>query len=445
MGGSQTKQVQAPTFVTPDISKAQGATFSGEYLSSLAQQNAAAAQQAIEEANRVAAEAVSSLWRTRLYIGVGIVGIVILIILGLIFYDLYARNNGLRTYILPGVIQKFTNPDGTDTSKLLDTLNKATQSISDQANTVTSSDAYKTASDTTSSLYNQASTAASGVSDQASSLYNQASTAASGEASSLYNQAASEIATPAIAKGQQPPPPYLWSWVFGEGMLPGPQDTTTSTFVTATSAPLSAVSTGSYGMQWWMYVKDWNYGYGKEKPVVVRSDPMVAMIQNPRVVLHPTDNTLRISISVFPADNSSASNEPSSYGDSNSNGDVFICEVPNIPLQSWFSVSLTVFDRNLDVYIDGKLVKSCFISGVPKPATGNIQISPNGGYSGLLCNFQYSNSSLSPTDAATFFSKDTACRAETANVTSLAADTTGYAVKFGLYDTLGKTIKEYTF
>ena len=431
MGGSQTKQVQAPTFVAPDISKAQGATFSGEYLTSLAQQNAAAAQQAIEEANRVAAEAVSSLWRTRLYLGLGIVGIVILIILGLIFYDLYARNNGLRTYILPGVAQHFTNPDGTtstsNTQDLTDTLNKATQSISDQANAVTSSDAYKSAS------------------DQASSLYNQASTTASDTTTSLYNQAASDIATPAIPKGQQPPPPYLWSWVFGEGMLPGPQDTTTGTYVTATAAPLSAVSTGSYGMQWWMYVKDWNYGYGKEKPVVVRSDPMVAMIQNPRVVLHPTDNTLRISISVFPADNSSASNEPAAYGDSNSNGDVFICEVPNIPLQSWFSVSLTVFDRNLDVYIDGKLVKSCFISGVPKPATGNIQISPNGGYSGLLCNFQYSNSSLSPTDAATFFSKDTACRSQTANVTSLAADTTGYAVKFGVYDTLGKTIKEFSF
>jgi len=415
MGGSQTKQVQTPTFVAPDISKAQGATFSGEYLSSIAQQNAAVAQQAIEEANRVAAEAVSSLWRTRMYLGFGIVGLVVLIILGLIFYDLYARNNGLRTYILPGIVQKFTNPDGTTStgnnlSNLTNTLNEAAKSVSDKA--VTSSDAYKTASDTT---------------------------------SSLYNQAASQIATPAIAKGQQPPPPYLWSFVFGEGMLPGPHDTTTNTFVSATSAPLSAVSTGSYGMQWWMYVKDWNYGYGKEKAVVVRSDPMVSMIQNPKVVLHPTDNTLKIYISVFPADNSSATNEPSAYGDSSSNGDVFICEVPNIPLQSWFSVSLTVFDRNLDVYIDGKLVKSCFISGVPKPATGNIQISPNGGYSGLLCNFKYSDSSLSPTDALNFFAKDTACRAETANVTSLAADTTGYAVKFGVYDTLGKTIKEYTF
>ena len=45
---------------------------------------------------------------------------------------------------------------------------------------------------------------------------------------------------------------------------------------------------------------------------------------------------------------------PAPAGHSDFTDDVFTCEVPNIPLQTWFSVSATVFGRNLDVYIDRK-------------------------------------------------------------------------------------------
>jgi len=237
----------------------------------------------------------------------------------------------------------------------------------------------------------------------------------------------------------------LFSTNGGSGtLISSMSDATNSTVVKATSAPLSSGGKGGYGMQWWMFIKDWNYGYGKDKQVLARSDPTNTQILNPSVALHPTDNTLRITVSVFP-DNSGGSSktQPAPAGHSGSTDDVFICEVPNLPLQDWFSVSMTVFGRNLDVYIDGKLVKSCLLPGVPKPASGDITMAGNGGFSGSLCNFNHYSRMLTPTDASSFYSAGTSCKSSTGATSTTQA--TGYAVKFGVYDTVGKKIQEYTF
>ena len=239
----------------------------------------------------------------------------------------------------------------------------------------------------------------------------------------------------------------IYNSIFGDSsgdLAPSYHDASSSVIVKGSEAPLSAESEGGYGMQWWMYVKDWNYGYGKKKSVVKRPDPTNSAVTNPHISLHPTDNTLQISVSVFPATEGGASKaSPAPAGHSGSTDDVFVCEVPNIPLQTWFSVSVTVFGRNLDVYIDGKLVKSCFLTGVPKPAVGDIQLTPEGGFSGRICNFYHYPRMLTPSDAMTFWSSGTSCRSKTES--GITGKATGYSVKFGVYDTLGKEVQEYTF
>jgi len=247
-----------------------------------------------------------------------------------------------------------------------------------------------------------------------------------------------------MTSGNRPPPPLLWEWWYGSGSMAGAVDGSSTTVVPTTYAPLSAGNQGAYGMQWWMYIKDWNYGYGKEKAVIVRPDPSNPAIMNPRVVLHPTDNSLRISVSVFPSDENGSVAEPAAAGHYGSTDDVFNCEVPNIPLQSWFSVSLTVFERNLDVYLNGMLVKSCFMSGVPKPALGDIQVTPDGGFSGMVCGLATSNKMLNPSDALTFYSSDNMCHT-ISDKAAAEVNTTGYSVKFGVYDTVGRQVREYTF
>jgi hypothetical protein len=248
---------------------------------------------------------------------------------------------------------------------------------------------------------------------------------------------------------QAPPPPFLsklYSSVFGNSsgdLAPTFHDATTSTSIQGNRAPLSAERDGGYGMQWWMYVKDWNYGYGKKKSVVKRPDSTNGAVMNPHISLHPTDNSLQVSVSVYPAtEGGSGKAEPAAAGHSGSSDDVFVCDVANIPLQTWFSVSVTVFGRNMDIYIDGKLVKSCFLSGVPKPAVGDIQLTPDGGFSGRICGFYHYPKMLTPSDAMSFWAAGTPCKNQTTTGTSSA---TGYSVKFGVYDQLGKEIQEYAF
>ena len=242
----------------------------------------------------------------------------------------------------------------------------------------------------------------------------------------------------------------LTSFVIGSDssgdLLSSLHDATSSMSIPGTSAPLSNQSQGAYGMQWWMFVKDWNYGYGKEKQVIVRPDPTNNAVMNPSVSLHPTDNTLKVSVSVFPTGSGASKTQPApATGSGSSTDDVFVCEVPNIPLQSWFSVSMTVFGKNLDIYIDGKLVKSCMLPGVPKPAIGDISVSPNGGFSGYMCNIYHYPRMLTPGDAMNFYAAGSSCSKDVSSSGVTSSGLTGYSVKFGVYDTVGKQIQQYTF
>lgn len=249
-------------------------------------------------------------------------------------------------------------------------------------------------------------------------------------------------------KGMEAPSPpilkrlfsYFTSGSSGD-LAPSFHDASTSATIKGNEAPLSAQRDGGYGMQWWMYIKDWNYGYGKKKSVVKRPDATNKAVMNPHISLHPTENTLQVSVSVYPAsEGGSGKATPAPAGHSGSTDDVFVCEVPNIPLQTWFSVSVTVFGRNMDIYIDGKLVKSCFLSGVPKPAVGDIELTPDGGYSGRICNFFHYPRMLTPSDAMSFWAAGTPCRNKTDG-----GSATGYNVKFGVYDATGKEVQEYSF
>ena len=232
----------------------------------------------------------------------------------------------------------------------------------------------------------------------------------------------------------------------GGNLLSSIHDATTSVDIPAASVPLSGESNGSYSFQWWMYIQDWNYGFGKEKDVIVRSDPTSSAIVNPHVTLHPTENTLKVTVSIFPDDeNVSSKAEPVPSGSGQTGLDVYTCEVSNIPLQSWFSVGLTVFTRNLDIYIDGKLVKSCVLPGVPKPALGDVILTPNGGYSGYMCNFNTLPPMPTPGDALNFFAEGTPCQSQTPSPGTGMSGLTGYSVKVGVYDNIGKEVQEYTF
>lgn len=200
---------------------------------------------------------------------------------------------------------------------------------------------------------------------------------------------------------------------------------------------------GDYGLQFWMFIKDWDYKFGTEKDVVKRINATNS-VSNPRITLHPTDNSLNVNVSYF-GENASAAT--TTEGTTNAAGDVFTCTVENVPLQAWFSVSTTLFDRNLDIYINGRLVKSCVLPGVPKPATGDVILNDNGGFSGSICNLRSYTSMLSPSDAQNFFAAGTTCGAPSMEQgdDSLFAKIFGYTFRFSVFNYKGAEVSKYTF
>jgi hypothetical protein len=194
---------------------------------------------------------------------------------------------------------------------------------------------------------------------------------------------------------------------------------------------------GDYGYQFWMYVSDWNYRYGEEKMVMYRSDSTNTQIKNPMISLHPTDNKLKISVSIFPTTDGSSKTEPAPAGHSGATDDVYICEIGSIPLQTWFAVSVSLSTRNLDVYINGQLVKSCFLTGVPKPVSGSVTLNSDGGFAGYMCSFYHYAKLLIPSDTQSFFSSGVPCSVPNTN--------SNYKVAIGLRDTKGTVVSNYMF
>ena len=76
------------------------------------------------------------------------------------------------------------------------------------------------------------------------------------------------------------------------------------------------------------------------------------------------------------------------------------CTVKNVPIQKWVNLLISVYGRSLDVYIDGKLVKTCLLPGIAKINNeANVYITPLGGFSGWTSKFTYYPTALNPQEA----------------------------------------------
>lgn len=78
------------------------------------------------------------------------------------------------------------------------------------------------------------------------------------------------------------------------------------------------------------------------------------------------------------------------------NNSVYECQVHNVPLQKWVHVAITLYNKTLDIYINGKLHKTCVLPQVPLMEQGDVLITPNGGFDGYTSKYQAFNSALNP-------------------------------------------------
>lgn len=137
----------------------------------------------------------------------------------------------------------------------------------------------------------------------------------------------------------------------------------------------------------WFNIDSWNYRYGEPKILFERSDGNGKPC--PSVVLDGQNNDLLIKIACYPGANQ-----------------VHTCKIQNIPIQKWNHLLLSVYGKSLDVYIDGKLVKTCLLPGLAKVNhTSDVFVTPNGGFSGSTAKFQYFDKASNPQQAWNLYAK----------------------------------------
>ncbi len=169
---------------------------------------------------------------------------------------------------------------------------------------------------------------------------------------------------------------YLLSWFFnGTKSLSNFADAKTELVIPSTSLPAGASINYAYSI--WVYIDDWSYQYGSEKIIFKRGDNTLM----PGISLNGIENDLTIRVAL--ADSTE-----------------FKCNVKDIPIQKWTNLIVTLNNKSLDTYINGKLVKTCVL---PSPAyvddTASIHLTPNGGFSGYTSRFNYWNDTINPQQA----------------------------------------------
>ena len=170
---------------------------------------------------------------------------------------------------------------------------------------------------------------------------------------------------------------YLLSWFFnGTKSLSNFADAKTELVIPASSLPAGASVNYAYSI--WLYIDDWSYRYGSEKIIFCRGNTQLM----PGVSLNPIENNLTIAVALTDTK------------------ELFKCTVKDIPIQKWTNLIVTLNNKSLDTYINGKLVKTCVL---PSPAfvddAASVYLTPLTGFSGYTSRFNYWNDTVNPQQA----------------------------------------------
>jgi hypothetical protein len=150
---------------------------------------------------------------------------------------------------------------------------------------------------------------------------------------------------------------------------------------------LEEQSSSDYTFSIWFAVDNWDYQYGERKAIFERRNKDNKLV--PGVYFDEKINNIIVKTETTGSD------------------ETFECSLENVPLQKWSNLIISVNDRNMELYLDGKLVKTCILSGVPEQATDSmVHITPGSdndsnkfGFGGFVSNFRHIGKAINPREA----------------------------------------------
>jgi hypothetical protein len=165
---------------------------------------------------------------------------------------------------------------------------------------------------------------------------------------------------------------YLFIMLFGKSVkttylttkmidiMAGDRGTTASAAIMDTEAGFAEYSYG-----FWLYVKDFNKNIQQPRLILRRMNPGTGGVCNPCVFMYPNTNTLGIRVSASRGGNSGVEdqNPIGKTADSGFFNETRACDIPDIPLQKWIHVAVNVRSNSTDVFVNGRLFRSCTLDG----------------------------------------------------------------------------------
>jgi hypothetical protein len=179
---------------------------------------------------------------------------------------------------------------------------------------------------------------------------------------------------------------------------------------------------GDFTFSAWIYIDDWNYRASKYKFLFAISPANSSTTKhNPLTcLLTPLQNSLLVRTSTVGSKHSSAPGSTVATG--SATPDISIesnlqqlmkqqtsmtmfqntvdtpCDVKEVPLQRWVNITIVSSGRVLDVYMDGKLSRSCVLDNVVNVPRGPLvlRMGEHEGFGGRYSSVQMWNQQLTP-------------------------------------------------
>jgi hypothetical protein len=204
------------------------------------------------------------------------------------------------------------------------------------------------------------------------------------------------------------------SYIVNKNILTSMANATVQQTISASSlASSSSPGNSNFSYSIWFYISSWNTRYGQPKIILGRMlettstpDPETGIsgkYPTPLVVLGAISNDIDVSLTLY------SSNYNVGETSATIQADKYIehtCRVSNIPIQQWVNFTMSVYGRTLDIYINGKLVRTCLLPGTAAvDTTNNLYVTPLGGFEGSTTKLAYYPNALNPEQAWNIYEK----------------------------------------
>lgn len=136
-----------------------------------------------------------------------------------------------------------------------------------------------------------------------------------------------------------------------------------------------------FTVSFWYYVEGWNYKYNEQKTLLNWDNGKL------KVTFDTKKNNMAVSMKDL-------------------NGESHVCKVVDLKLQKWNFVSITLWNRSLDIMLDDEYSHSCAQDNTPSYVNSDsLNLFGNDGFNGNLSNLYFYNYARTHSDSLSLYYK----------------------------------------